>query len=257
MRTSAWLALAIVAVVQNPTGPPNFMLGAGSLSGHVTLPSGEPQRRFIVSAMRRVKQPDGQVLTKMGESMILGPTGDYQFASLGAGDYIVVARPSSPDLARRRLPDGRIAFAPTFYPGTPDPDAARVVMVAANAVVAAVNFGIGPGEAYSVSGIVTDASGTPVTAASVTLSWSIRDAVGGPMPPIVTLAKSDGTFTMEPVSKGVYTIRAMRLVPLAGADFVVIGPNGERLTPQGPPASVEISVGAADVSEVRLVIPVP
>jgi hypothetical protein len=96
-----------------------------------------------------------------------------------------------------------------------------------------------------------------VIAASVSLTWSIRDAVGGPMPPIVTLAKPDGTFTMEPVSKGVYTVRAMRLVPLAGTDFFVIGANGERLTPQGPPGSVDISVGAADVSGLRLIIPTP
>jgi hypothetical protein len=233
------------------------MLGAGSLSGHVTLPAAEPERRFTVSAMRRVRQPDGQVLTKMGQSAILGPTGDYQFAALPAGDYIIVARPSSPDLARRRLPNGRIAFAPTFYPGTPDPDVARVVMVAANAVVTGVDFVISSAAAHSVSGIVTDASGNPVIAASVSLTWSIRDAVGGPMPPIVTLAKPDGTFTMEPVSKGVYTVRAMRLVPLAGTDFFVIGANGERLTPQGPPGSVDISVGAADVSGLRLIIPTP
>lgn len=256
MRTSPSLVFAALVLLQNPSSPPGFMLGSGALSGRVLVPNGVPPRRVLINAMRRVKQPDGQVVTKMGQSGMLDPSGEYRFRTLPPGDYIVVARPASPDLAATRLPDGRTAFAPTYYPGTADPDAARVIRLAANDSVVDVNFTIVPDRARLVSGIVIDANGAPVSPASLALSASTRDMVGGPMPPVVTLVRPDGTFTLEPVPKGVYTVRATRLAPNGRGDFgFVFGPAGERLTPDGPPASVDVSVGDTDVSGVRLVIP--
>jgi hypothetical protein len=231
------------------------MLGTGALSGRVLLPNGDPPPRLLINAMRRVTQPDGRVLTKMGQSERLDPDGRYRFPMLPAGDYIVVARPQSPELAAKRLPDGRIAFAPTYYPGTPDPNAARVISVAANESIRDVDFTIGPGPAYSVSGVVVDVNGTPVGPATVTLSSSVRDMVGGPMPPVFALARPDGTFTLEPVAKGVYTVIAVRLMQSGRGDFGVVVLNGERFAPGGPPARLEVSVGDGDVAGVRLAIP--
>src|SRR5262245_61862049 len=107
------------------------MLGTAALSGRVLLPNGDPPPRLLINAMRRVTQPNGRALTKMGQSERLDPDGRYRFPMLPAGDYIVVARPQSPELVAKRLPDGRVTFAPTYFPGTPDLDAARVISVAA------------------------------------------------------------------------------------------------------------------------------
>jgi len=75
------------------------------------------------------------------------------------------------------------------------------------------------------------------------------------MPPVFAPARPYGTFTLEPVAKGVYTVVAVRLMQSGRGDFGLVVLNGERFVPEGLPARLEVSVGEGDVVGVRLVIP--
>ena len=175
------------------------------IAGRILNAAGEPQADLDVSALRRTDKvgPVGFVPNGNAQTNDLG---EFRMAGIAAGDYIIVAA------VRRRGPFDAIqtgtstTFAPTYFPGTLDQNAARIMTLASGQAVTGVEFAIATVAAFRVSGVVVDAAGRPSPRAMVTLIQDV--GTSAPFMPIMSIAADDGTFTIGEVAPGTYHINA-------------------------------------------------
>src|SRR5581483_1407280 len=125
-------------------------------------------------------------------------------------------------------------FAPTFFPGTASPSDAQRLTVVAGREINDLVMVLRPSKAARVTGTVTDADGKPLTPSAVMVmrnsGMNVDIAGNGTVRP-------DGTFTVNALAPGEYTLRAQRP-----------GAPGE------PPdvAIATIAVNGDDLSDVHL-----
>ena len=229
---------------------------SGQVGGHVFVLNSEPAVKLLVTALRRRVDPSGQVLTSMGPTAIIPSDGEFQLSMLLPGEYVLVARPQSPDVARRRLPDGRLVLAPTYFPGTTDVRAATPISISPGQSINGLNFAMESAAAHGISGIVVDSSGLAMSRAMLVLSPSLREGGAGPAPPLRSFTGPDGTFVIDGVAPGRYELRASMPDPKRpDADALIRGPDDELLSPSRvPPVVVDLTVGDGDINGLRVVL---
>jgi len=157
----------------------------GSISGTVTGPAAQPLANV-------------QVAVSAGGSA-------WSERSAADGSYEVTG-----------LPDGsyQVAFAADgylrqYYNGASSPRRARQVAVAGGAAVTGIDAKMQA--AGTISGTVTDASGTPLAGI-----WVSAYAAGRALPGVQT--KSDGAYSIGELPEGDYTVRFAAAAPVAGFD---------------------------------------
>src|SRR5206468_1647186 len=139
----------------------------------------------------------------------------------------------------------------TFFPGTLDQSAARIVTLAPGQAVTGIEFTIATVAAFRVSGVVNDQTGRPSPRAMVTLIPDIRTSAL--FMPMMTIAADDGTFEIGEVVPGTYRIKATGNQGGdaggigAGSFGFVVASDGE---PSGPGT---ITVGSADITGLTVV----
>ncbi|WP_461163917.1 carboxypeptidase regulatory-like domain-containing protein [Arthrobacter sp. R4-81] len=127
------------------TGVAVTMLGAGSISGHVTGGTG----RMVVQAVDSLGKPLRQSL--------VDTAGNYAITRIAPGTYKIRFTDLNPSWERQ--------VAPQFYPGVPSRQAGTGVVVTAGAATGGIDFQATPGT--SISGIVLGETGQPVPNAVV------------------------------------------------------------------------------------------
>ncbi len=175
------------------------------VAGRILNTAGEPQADLDVSALRRTDKVGPLGFAQIGNAHT-NDLGEFRVAGLAAGDYLIVAA------ANRRGPFDAIqtgtttTFAPTYFPGTLDQNAARIITLAPGQAVTGVEFAIATVAAFGVSGIVVDQGGRPSPHAMVTLRPDMRTSAS--FMPMMAMADDDGTFTIGEVAPGTYHINA-------------------------------------------------
>jgi hypothetical protein len=177
------------------------MAPVGSISGRVVDADRDPVQYASVELIR-VAYQDGKRRLIPVVGMRTDDRGEYRLHSLPPGQYYVAARPwdsrstrgmplseptitpnrfgareiaSSPLITRRVLESGEIVeetWMPVYYPGTPDPKAARVIQLNMGEDIGGIDLSLAlsPAPARRVRGIVTDgATGLPAAGALVRL----------------------------------------------------------------------------------------
>jgi hypothetical protein len=203
----------------------------------------------------------------MGAGDQTDDTGAYRLYGLAPGDYFVAASVGEVNAVRRD--------PPIYYPGTPSFAEAQVIAVAAGTEVGA-DFQLAPIQNARVSGVVLNSAGAPVEAQVGLVSGAVGT---GPITEANILAASafrlmgdsgpDGTFTIENVPPGPYTLTASLRVRLPDAIFLkdgrtgTVSPDGrvtldkqavEELLLRVPEtASMPLVVSGADIPDVTLV----
>jgi hypothetical protein len=234
----------------------NIALPRGSvITGRVTDELGEPVAGVIVMLMRPQFVQGQQRLAPAGGGTI-PPTndiGEYRLYGMAPGQYYVSVQPQpgfqmggGPFGNQTEGPEARSGYARTFYPGTPDVSNAQKVTVGLGQTLTEINIVLQPTRLAAISGVAVDAQGQPLGRGNVQMmprgGMLMGGLSGGPIGP-------DGTFTVQNVAPGVYTMRAT-------APRIAPGPGG----PPGPPefSVAVITVNGEDVSGVRLtpVLPV-
>ncbi len=149
--TYDWSAATLVSVSSGSTTPGiDFAFAPeGSISGTITNASGTPIAGAAVNANRDTCCDGGGATT--------APDGTYTINDLAPGSYRVDADAE--------------AYAGEYYNNTYDWSAATLVTVASEVTTPGIDFALAPGG--SISGIVTDALGTPIADANV---YASRDA---------------------------------------------------------------------------------
>jgi carboxypeptidase family protein len=226
----------------------------GAIAGRVLDPSGEPLADVRVMALRRLPRgrgapalpPTSPPLMPVGQPNQTNDLGEFRIFGLPPGEYFVSAVPQP----RFGAPptNAPSVLTTTYFPGTTDADAAMPVTVTAAQSTNGIELRVVSVQAYRVSGIVVDESGSPVAGAVVMLMPDGRFAMFGGFSGNVR-SGDNGRFAVGGVASGTY--RATASVPIMNrSGGGIIG----GIVGGGPGVGTEIVVTDANVSGVRVVI---
>jgi hypothetical protein len=227
------------------------LLRGGVIAGRVFDRFGEPTAGVRVQALRPRMVGGRRRLQPVGTGDDTDDNGSFRVYGLPPGDYYVIARPP-----------GAAGFtakgdAPLYYPGTADFTEAQRITVTAAAEASAM-LQLVPVRTATVSGTVVGPDGAPVEATvnitSEAVGLGYVNAAQGEVPFMLSgHAEADGTFTLEGVPPGPYSVVASSMIfsgflaglPAAGA---VPKPSGE---PMHLMATLPLAV-SGDVSGLTL-----
>jgi hypothetical protein len=221
------------------------------VAGRVVNSSGEPDADLQVSALRRTDKAGavGFVEFVLVGSAQTNHLGEFRIASLPSGEYRIVAA------AQRHGPFDAIrtgassTLAPTFFPGTPDQNAARSVILAPGQTVAGIEFAMITVSAFRVSGVVVDRGGHPSPQAMVMLIPDVRSS--GSFTPMMAIAADDGTFEIGQVIPGTYRLDAT--AGEGGLGAAGAGGFFATFSDDAPSGPGTITVGSADMTGLKVV----
>lgn len=221
------------------------------VTGLVMDESGQPSIGTTVRAMRFMIQDGERRLVTFGAGGITDDRGVYRIFGLPAGDYIMgaAARSTAPasvgaevrlttdlDVNHARTaapqvpppPDRGVAFAATYFPGTPIAAQASRISVHAGEERDGIDFALQLVATSRVEGTVYSPEGPVPSGTSVTMLASGQTAF--PDVPFeglrTTRVAADGSFSFSNVSPGQYTLLARPPVSLpqwASTDILVDG----------------------------------
>jgi hypothetical protein len=188
--------------------------------------------------------------------------GEFRLERLPSGDYLVAAETGSD-----RRDSAATAIGTTYYPSTTDESAAQVVSVHAGRTVADITIQTAAVRTFRVSGVVTDADGTPLPNIYVSLMPDLRE---GSFALLATgahasaQADAGGAFAFDNIPRGSYVVSATGddgLGAFVGA-FAIDGTGAltaetNAKTLPLAPGTVAVSVSDADVTDVKIVVKKP
>lgn len=164
---------------------PGALAESGGVAGTVRGTDGTPAARVRVGVMA-IPEP-GRGVRGAGTLVSQGQTDDdgrFQLQEVPPGRYYIVA--------------GNLK-APTFYPGVPKMDTAKMIEVRAKATVRDINFAVN----VSPSNVGSPA---PLPLVSVRGRVVLKDSPNAPMPPFITLQGSQGMPTIAVAPDGMFNI---------------------------------------------------
>jgi protocatechuate 3,4-dioxygenase beta subunit len=227
-----------VAVAEGQTlSQIDLALPRGSvITGRITDEFGEPIAGAQVQVQRYQYTPGGQRrLTYAGGTgfVLTNDLGEFRDYGLMPGDYVVsaiVRQPMAPTSAN----DATEGYAPTYYPGTPNPAEAELLTLGL-AQEMSIQLTLQAARMARIAGTVTDSGGRPLREGRVI----VRSASGDGM----TLTRgasiaADGAFTLTDVPPGDHYL-----------DVVT-----QTRTPDSVPetASVQVQVSSQDIAGLRI-----
>jgi carboxypeptidase family protein len=248
------------------------MMRGAVITGTLLDETGQPAVNTGVAAMRSTLQNGERRLIALGVPGLTDDRGVYRIYGLPPGDYFVGAAPHSRagselqattdlDVHHARSaragtptpPDRGVAFASTYFPGTPLLVQASAVTIGAGEERSGVDFALQLVATARVEGIVsTPDGGVMPSDAQLTLLSSGQTPFPGVAFDGLRTARvtSDGTFSFAGIAPGVYTLLARATRPPATP--------GEGGSAEGPPqvlwASRDIAVDGERVSGVSLTL---
>ncbi len=212
----------------------------GIITGRIVDEYGEPVANAMVQALQS-RYMNGQKRPMNVSSPAMTPdNGEFRLWGLGPGEYVLSATLRDPMAMSGSVDDGRIGYAPTYYPGTANIAEAQQVTVSVGSTITDVTIALALTRTARVSGVAVDADGRPLAFGFVNLiqkdtQGAMMMGAGGAQ------VRPDGTFTISNVVPGNYIARAMSPPRNAGmiassvsqADVTVSGGDieGLRLSP--------------------------
>ncbi|HUQ89573.1 MAG TPA: carboxypeptidase regulatory-like domain-containing protein [Vicinamibacterales bacterium] len=218
----------------------NFVLSRGSvISGRIVDDGGEPVAGTMVAAMRYQFVSGSRRLVPGGGEGSTDRTDDqggFRLYGLAPGDYYVSANGRNNMMMMPGLnntePD---AFAPTYFPGTPNVSEATRVSVKAGQEMSGANFALIVARMARIRGRALNSRGEPV--ANGMLMLMPDEPMMMPMTMNNAMVAGDGTFQFANVPPGRYNLQ--------------VRPGGMQMA-NGEFASMKITVGNDDIDNVMI-----
>jgi protocatechuate 3,4-dioxygenase beta subunit len=209
------------------------------IGGRITDEFGEPIVNAAVTAWRYAYVGGARRLVRAGARDTTDDQGAYRLFGLAPGDYLVSAVLRSGEVTDPG--DDLSGFAPTYFPGTPNPSEAQRVRVALSQEQGGISFGLLATRLVRVWGQVLSATGAPHWGGAVILTPAGGGGTdglrgGGGLQGSGGRIEGDGSFWIGSVAPGRYQLQVR-----AG------GRN------DGEFARMDLTVGADDVSDLTIV----
>jgi len=204
--------------------PPTPIQGA-VIEGRIVGAKSQPLPGVMVSALKQETDPSGRVMPRTAGMTMTDDSGQFRFAGLTGGRYVIVAAPvRSLSLVASAVKSGAAVATPTFYPGVASADAAQVITLAADQIFSDLQFSLLSIPGYEVRGVVVDERGRPLQQVAVTLMIDQGDGgIGGPM---AAYTDDQGAFRISGVVPGNYRV-------VAGAPMMTSAGDGSTVVSGG------------------------
>ncbi len=211
----------------------------GAISGRIRDLSGDPAVGVPVEIVRFTFDETGRKQLQSVARALTDDHGDYRMFYLTAGRYYLTAgHPEGlgqSDNTGRGLGDplresayfspnaSRRIYALTYYPGVLDASRAGVIDVPPGTDLQGADMVVEPQQSYRVRGRVLDSTAQPPQRVEITMGVQSDDlalTASSRFGRSVNYNPADGTFEIQKVSNGTYTISAFDLgPPVARPDF--------------------------------------
>jgi protocatechuate 3,4-dioxygenase beta subunit len=172
------------------------------ITGRITDEFGEPIAGAQVEVRRYQYTPGGQrTLTFAGGGSGFIQTddrGEFRAYGLMPGEYVVSGTVRQPFAAQANATDATEGYAPTYYPGTPNPAEAELLTLGL-AQETSIQLTLQAARMARISGTVTDSQGKPLRDGRVMARSASGDAV---MVSRSSGVAADGAFTLTNVPAG-------------------------------------------------------
>ena len=230
----------------------------GAVFGRVLDEFGDPSVGTRVQVLRNRAEDGGRRLIPVGVADQTDDTGAFRIYGLPPGEYFIAASTGLIDAIKRD--------PPVYYPGTTAFAEALPITLGAGAEASA-DFQISAvARAATISGVVLNSSGGPSPGAMVNLSSNTVSATLGAQSIAMLHADAgpDGSFTIQNVPPGPYTLTAMASprdfdTGAIAASREVVREAARAGGPPPPPmvlppetASIPLSVTAEGISGITL-----
>jgi protocatechuate 3,4-dioxygenase beta subunit len=213
----------------------------GVITGRIVDEYGEPAPEIQVAALRYQFIQGQRRLVPSSRMVSTNDMGEFRLFGIPPGQYYISATWRNPNGGNPdQNPSDRMAYVPTYLPGTTNANEAQRITVAAGQEFADLVMMLKPIKAARVTGAVTGSDGKPMTPAMIVVTQSngfvfSTFSVGQVRP--------DGTFTINGLAPDEYTLRVQRMGGVPG---------------EGPEtAMTTITVTGDDISDVHLVAAKP
>jgi hypothetical protein len=209
----------------------------GVVTGRIVDEFGEPAPEIQVAAQRYQFFQGQRRLVPAGRQTSTNDIGEFRLFGIPPGQYYLSATWRSTN--QMIGPDGPAvdvtAYAPMYFPGTVNAAEAERVTISEGQEIADLVMMLKPMKATRVTGTATSSDGTPMSPAMILVSQSSGVGfvmnTGGQVRP-------DGTFTINGLAPGDYTLRLQRM----GA------PGGDPET-----ATATITATGEDIADLHMV----
>ena len=241
------------------------------IAGRIVDEFGDPIPDASVTAMRQTWQNGRRRLVPSpGRVAQTNDLGQYRIYGLPPGDYYVSATIRSGGLEMMDLelmtvgaawsgasPSAsapKSGYASTYYPGTPSVVEAQRITLAAGQESASADFALVAVRLAKVTGIVIGSDGKPLEGAAISAVPANRE-FGGMLGQSTARSAKDGSFTLNSVPPGDYTLqaRSVQVITSTQGDNVMvfraatIGGGGDSES-----GSTPLAVAGEDVSGILL-----
>jgi Carboxypeptidase regulatory-like domain len=219
---------------QSATGNVALIRG-GAIFGRVLDEFGDPSVGTRVQILRNRAEGGGRRLLPVGMADQTDDTGAFRIYGLPPGEYYVAASTGLIDAVKRD--------PPVYYPGTVSFAEAQPITLGAGAEASA-DFQISDVvRAATVSGVVLTSSGAPAPGAMINLLSNTVSATPGAqgIPMLHGDAGPDGTFSIQNVPPGPYTISVQLQMQPLDAGFIAAARDATRGAGGPPPPEVPVS----------------
>lgn len=190
----------------------DFLLPRMSLiSGRIVNETGEPVPRVRVLAMRTAYFEGRRRLVPVAVDSIATTDhmGQYRIVGLTPGSYFVMTDVRETWTVIENGVEQTLAYAPTYFPGTPSVGNARRITVGVAEEASHNDFPLISGRAANVSGMATDSRGRPLAGRRVSVMQEFRGPGFGTLMSTGAGApvKADGSFRIQNLPPGEYILQ--------------------------------------------------
>jgi len=206
----------------------------GVILGRILDEFGEPLSDVQVAAMHYQFQQGRRQLVSTGRSASSDDMGEFRLYGITPGQYYLQATWRS-SMGGAGNP-GQTSYAPTFFPGVSDAAQAQRFTIGIGQELSDLVMSLKPVKATHVTGTVLTSEGRPMTGMLMVMQMTN----GGFSGTTGSSIRPDGTFELNALAPGDYTLRAMSNM---GNPF---GPDSES-------ATLKITVTGEEIKDLQLV----
>jgi hypothetical protein len=214
----------------------------GVVTGTVVDEFGDPVAGALVNTLRFRYVNGARRLASSGGGSMTDDRGMFRVYGLVPGDYFVSAAVRAPQTMM--MGPGNVSsssvegYAPTYYPGTPNPAEATRITVRAAQETSNISLALIASRLSTVSGRAVTSANAPVVQGMVMMMPADRMSAGMSMGMSNAMTRADGTFQLLGVAPGSYNLS--------------LRPRGMP-TPDSEFANMRITVGADNLDNILMV----
>jgi hypothetical protein len=203
----------------------------GVITGRIVDEYGEPMSDVQIAPQQYQSTAGRRTMMPSGRQTMTDDMGEFRLFGIPPGQYFLSATWRAIGPLNN---EEKIAYAPMYFPGTENPAQAQRITLASGQQVSDIVMALKPIRATRVSGTATLSDGRPMSGSVTAMStagFGVNMSGAGAIRP-------DGTFTINGLAPGEYTLRAQSF-----------GPAG----PAGETATMKIVATGDDIADVHIV----